>query len=87
MKLKEFKKIINQIPESMNDAEVILQKDAEGNGYSPVEGIDDNSIYIPDTTWMGVAYRTPDECCLEEDEWEAMKKNPKYQAIILWPTN
>lgn len=34
---------------------VVLQKDAEGNGYSPLRdgGADDNAVYVADTTWSG----------------------------------
>lgn len=32
---------------------VILQKDSEGNGYSPLDGADDNAVYEPLTTWRG----------------------------------
>lgn len=32
---------------------VILQKDAEGNGYSPLRGADDNAVYAAETTWHG----------------------------------
>lgn len=32
---------------------VILQKDGEGNGYSPIAGIDDNTVYEAETTYSG----------------------------------
>lgn len=32
---------------------VIMQKDAEGNGYSPLAGIDDSFGYTAETTWHG----------------------------------
>lgn len=32
---------------------VILQKDSEGNGYSPLSGIDDNAMYEAETTYSG----------------------------------
>ena len=35
------------------DMEIILQKDAEGNGYSPLAGFDDNCRYLPDSTYSG----------------------------------
>lgn len=42
------------------DREVILQKDSEGNGYSPLSGIDyHNLAYLPECTWAGeVVYET-----------------------------
>lgn len=36
---------------------VILQKDAEGNGYSPLYGIDDNAGYDAETRWSGSVRR------------------------------
>ena len=35
------------------DRLVVLQKDAEGNGYSPLVGCDDNAGYMADSTWAG----------------------------------
>ena len=34
------------------DREVILQKDPEGNGYSPLCKAN-TGAYVPETTWMG----------------------------------
>jgi hypothetical protein len=33
--------------------EVILQKDAEGNGYSPLAEVCGNAVYQADSTWSG----------------------------------
>lgn len=35
---------------------VIVQSDAEGNGYSPARGMDRNCAYVPETTWHGTVY-------------------------------
>ncbi len=39
---------------------IVLQEDAEGNGFSPLADVDPGT-YIPETTWMGEAkqYDTP----------------------------
>ena len=50
---------------------VILQKDAEGNGYSPAAGVDD-SFYTALTTWSGE---------VDDDETDAQT------CIVLWPVN
>lgn len=34
------------------ELEVIMQKDAEGNGYSPLSNVD-LGRYLADTTWFG----------------------------------
>ena len=38
---------------------VILQKDAEGNGYSPCSGTD-VAVYMAESTWSGDSYRLDD---------------------------
>lgn len=85
MKVKD---LIKQLQECDPESEVICQKDGEGNGYSPLSGIDNEAIYIPENTWSGIVYSakwTADECCLEEDEWKQLKKKPR--AVILYPVN
>ena len=74
---------------SKPDVELICQKDAEGNGYSPLEGVDFNIVYVPETTWYGTVYNkkwTADECCLEKKEWAALKKTNSGYAV-LYPVN
>lgn len=70
------------------ECEVILQKDAEGNGYSPLAGADGLAVYVPDTTWSGEVYDVElpaDEHCMTEEEWEAVKAKPR--CVVLWPVN
>jgi len=56
MKVKELKKLLENVND---DYIIIMQKDGEGNGYSPLECIDDESNYRADSTWSGeVGYRT-----------------------------
>ena len=85
MTVKDLKELISNLPEDM---EVILQKDREGNGYSPLEGGDSDAIYIPDSTWSGEVYNTKwsaYDAAMEESEWEEMKLKPR--ALILYPIN
>jgi len=86
MKLKELKSLLNEMDDEM---EVILQKDGEGNGYSPLAGVDNNGIYFPDTPWSGEVYSldwAAYEVGMEEDEWEEIKKN-NNRVLILYPVN
>lgn len=56
--------------------EIILQKDPEGNGYSPLRGADPDCIYVEDNTWSGLIYHpneTAERNDMEEEEWK--KKN------------
>lgn len=71
-----------------DETEIILQKDAEGNGYSPLAGVDVNAVYIPANTWSGDVYDldwTADDACMDEEEWEEIKQRDK--VLILYPIN
>ena len=85
MNIKELKKAIKDLPDKM---EVILQKDGEGNGYSPLVDIDSNVVYIPDSTWSGELWPmewSADDADMEEEEWEEIKKKPR--SVVLCPVN
>lgn len=85
MNVKELKEILNELPDDM---EVILQKDSEGNGYSPLSGGDAEAIYVPESTWSGDVYSskwTADDADMNNDEWKEILSNPK--ALILYPIN
>lgn len=85
MKVKE---LIEQLNNMDPEAEIILQKDAEGNGYSPLSGADHNAVYIPDCTWADDVYSTnwtADEASMTDEEWEAIKAMPK--CVVLFPVN
>lgn len=42
------------------DANVICQSDAEGNGYSPLAGVDEGD-YVAESTWSGYIVDPEDE--------------------------
>jgi hypothetical protein len=74
---------------SKPDVELIMQKDSEGNGYSPLEGVDFGVVYVPDSTRSGDCYSTEcsaDDNCMSEDEWEELKKSNSGYAV-LYPVN
>ena len=85
MTVKELKKEIADLPDDMV---VILQKDAEGNGFSSLEDVDPNCIYVENSTWSGDVYSpdwSADDACMDDDEWEEIKKKPRY--LVLAPVN
>jgi hypothetical protein len=85
MTIKELKELITNLP---NEMEVVLQKDSEGNGYSPLAGVDSDSVYIPDNTYSGNVYSmgwTSDDACMSEDKWKEIKSKPR--TLILYPVN
>ena len=85
MKVKD---LIRELQLMDPEMELIVQKDAEGNGYSPLAGADPNGIYIAETTWYGEVYDatwTAEDADMDEDLWEAMLKKPR--CVVLYPVN
>lgn len=85
MKVAELKAALEHLDD---DLEIILQRDPEGNGYSPLAGADPDAVCTTDERGrVEQVYETDwsaDDCCLEEDEWAEIKKRPR--SVILWPT-
>lgn len=82
------KELIEELQKLSPNAEVILQKDSEGNGYSPLFAVDGDAVYAADTTWAGVVYNTKwtaEESCMEPDEWEKLKQQPR--CVVMAPIN
>lgn len=85
MNVKELKEAIANLPDKM---EVVLQKDSEGNGYSPLSCVAADAVYIPDSPWSGDVYSmdwTADDACMTNEEWEEIKSKPR--TLILAPVN
>jgi hypothetical protein len=85
----KVKKLIKKLKKMDPEAQVILQKDPEGNGYSPLRGADPDAIYVKRNAYSGQVLSTKwtaDECCLDEDVWEFMKKN-RRKCVVLYPEN
>lgn len=69
------------------DALVILQKDREGNGYSKLEDIDDNAVYVPDTGWSGdvmLHHLTPE---LKKDGFTSDDVGDGEICVVLYPVS
>ena len=64
------------------DANVILQRDPEGNGYSPLRGADPESIYVGgdvyDTGWSA------GEADMDPESWEVLKRETPT-CVVLYP--
>lgn len=85
MKVRE---LIEQLQSLDPEMECIIQKDSEGNGYSPLAGADPDGIYIAETTWYGQVYDSnwsADDADMDNDLWEAMLKKPR--CLVLFPVN
>jgi hypothetical protein len=68
---KTLRGLLSGVPD---DWEVIVAKDAEGNGFSPLSGIGEGH-YKPVTTWFGEFLSHPDD------------HPPPFNAVALWPVN
>lgn len=74
MKVKE---LVEQLLEMDQEALIVLQKDSEGNGFSPLSDCYD-AVYLPDSTYSGTVPH-PDDVDPDETGY--------INAIILFPIN
>lgn len=82
MKAKDLIKILEKNPEM----EIVMSKDAEGNGFSPLGGVD-KSAYVPYNGWsgeIGLLELTPELEKQGYTEEDVMNGEPVY---VLWPNN
>ena len=90
MKVSELIKKLGNLPDDLHNCEIIIQKDAEGNGYSPLVDIDEDVIYVPKTTYSGdvipLDWNAKDAGFENEEEWEEFKCTHK-RAIVFLPVN
>ncbi len=87
MKVKDF---IKQLQGLDQEAEVIMSKDGEGNGYSPYADLNDEMVYIPDSTWSGdVAFPELTEELKKDGytEEDVYQGDDAIKAVILYPIN
>ncbi|MFD9223770.1 hypothetical protein ACFWDI_28155 [Streptomyces sp. NPDC060064] len=69
------------------DTPVVMSKDGEGNGYSPLAELSPG-MYLAENTWSGEHYPTEeqlrDDPNADEDEGAPEDAVP---AVFLWPVN
>lgn len=77
------------------DRKIILEKDDEGNGYSPLSEVS-VGIYVADSTWSGEVYPTPESVAewVAKGEWTEEDAAESYdpgdageRVIVLGPVN
>lgn len=86
MKVKDLIKELEKLDPNL---QVILQKDGEGNGYSPLCGVEE-AVYVPDSTYSGQVHSlkyTADDTGIEEEQWKNLKKSKKNRCLVMWPIN
>jgi hypothetical protein len=84
MKVKDLIQALQDVnPESI----VIMARDGEGNGYSPLADIDDSMVYLADSTYsgeIGFAELTKE---LIEDGYTEDDVREGEPCVVLSPTN
>lgn len=82
MNVKELRGALDDLPDDM---EVVVEKD---DGYSPLDSVNSSIFCVAEEPWWGRLYSlnwTADEACMEEEEWEEVKKKPR--SLLLCPVN
>lgn len=87
MKVKDLLEQLNYYNDINPNMEIIISRDSEGNGYSPLCQVDD-AYYVPNSKYSGEVYyeynlqEEPEEYGDYADE---IRSNPL--ALILYPNN
>ncbi len=85
----KVKQLLKELEKCNPESEVVMAKDEEGNGYSPLYEVDgENMVYTPDSTWSGDIFDkrwSPDDAGLEKSDHKKMMK--KKVCVLLWPVN
>lgn len=76
VRVGDLRELLDSFPADMP---VVMQKDSEGNGFSPLSG-GEKAVYVPVTTWYGDVYS-------EEDAEEFVDDVTATEALILFPIN
>jgi hypothetical protein len=82
MNVKQLKELIMDLPDNM---EVIIQRDPEGNSYSPLDDADPNCIYLQRLNEVYSTLWDHHDAMREKEEWDEFLQQPK--ALVLSPLN
>lgn len=87
MTLAEFRAALAKLDYLPDDTTVVLAKDAEGNGFSPLEAAEEG-MYWAETTWSGEHYLTEEQRLAKTDPDDySQAPDDAVRAVFLWPTN
>lgn len=77
--------LLNELKDLDPTVLVVMSRDEEGNGYSPLSGIE-SALYVAESTWSG--YLT-DDICYDDDDEEIPcdDDDDAVPAIVLYPVN
>lgn len=87
MTLDDLRAELAKLDHLPGDTPVILAKDAEGNGHSPLVEVE-HAMYYAETTWSGERYMTDADRQAQDtpDDYSQAPDNA-VNAVFLWPTN
>jgi hypothetical protein len=88
VKVSELKRLLDGFDD---DATIVMSKDAEGNGFSPLEELN-QGIYNPLSTWAGEFWHVTRLNHLPTDEElaeQGLSPRPENVelAVCFWPVN
>jgi hypothetical protein len=85
--LDELRTAIAKLDHLPGDTPVVMSKDAEGNGFSPLVEVDPG-MYLAETTYSGEHYMTEEQRQAEPNPDEYSEApDGAVPAVFLWPTN
>ena len=84
----EMSMTVDQLMDALSkldgDTVVVLAKDEEGNGWSPLDELQ-VGVYQPETTWSGEFYEQ--DIIGDHDYNQPDKGDESFPAVCLWPVN
>ena len=85
--------LLDYLATQPRDRKVVMAKDAEGNGHSPLADAWE-AMYEPESTWSGATYLTPEQLAEEiagpnRQGWSSEDAAPDgaERVIVLGPVN
>lgn len=87
MTLDDLRAELAKLDHLPGDTPVVLSKDSEGNGFSPLAEVE-TAMYRAESTWSGEHYMTDEQVDADpgyDDEDRAPEGS--VPAVFLWPTN
>lgn len=79
MTVGELKELLRDLPDSRL---VVVVKNSGADEYSPLDSVDAESWYTPETTWSGQLHHSSD---VADGEVELTDKS--VQVAVLWPVH
>lgn len=85
--LGELRKQLAELEHLPDSTPLVMAKDAEGNGFSPLNDLEEG-MYLALTTWSGEHYLTEQQRQSKDcpDDYDEAPEEAVH-AIFLWPVN